>query len=70
VSYLPSILLAVAGLVLLVVLLIPVVRVLRRFRSAMSMVRTSTNARAGLLRARSAGLRVALQQRRRTPDNQ
>ncbi|GAB2970943.1 bacteriophage holin [Amycolatopsis acidiphila] len=69
-SYLPSILLAVAGLVLLGVLLIPVVRGLRRFRSALSMVVTSTNQRAGLLRARSAGVRVALEQRRRTPENQ
>jgi hypothetical protein len=70
VSYLPSILLAVAGFVLLGVLLIPVVRGLRRFHSALSMVVTSTTDRAGLLKARSAGVRVALQQRRRTPDNQ
>jgi hypothetical protein len=70
VSYLPSILLAVAGLVLLGVLLIPVVRGLRRFRSAMSMVMTNTNERTGLLRARSAGVRVAFQQRRRTSENQ
>lgn len=69
-SYLPSILLAVAGLVLLGVLLIPVVRGLRRFRSALSMVVTRTNDRAGLLKARSAGVRVALEQRRRTPENQ
>lgn len=69
-SYLLSILLAVAGLVLLGVLLIPVVRALRRFRSALSMVVTRTNDRAGLLKARSAGVRVALEQRRRTPENQ
>ncbi|GAA5155010.1 MULTISPECIES: bacteriophage holin [Amycolatopsis] len=69
-SYLPSIVLAAAGLVLLAVLLIAVLRGLRRFRSAMSMVVTSTGERTGLLRARSAGLRIALEQRRRTPDNQ
>ncbi|GHF51796.1 putative membrane protein [Amycolatopsis bartoniae] len=69
-SYLPSIVLAVVGLVLLAVLLIAVSRGLRRFRSAMSMVRTSTSERTGLLRARSAGVRVALEQRRRTSDNQ
>lgn len=69
-SYLPSIVLAAAGLVLLVVLLIPVVRGLRRFRSALSMVKASTNARAGLLRARAAGVRVGLQRLRHTPENQ
>ncbi|WP_236793027.1 bacteriophage holin [Amycolatopsis sp. GM8] len=69
-SYLPSILLAAVGLILLGVLLIAVVRGLRRFRSALSMVVTSTNDRAGLIRARSAGVRVALQQRRRVMENQ
>lgn len=69
-SYLPSILLAAVGLVLLGALLIPVVRGLRRFRSALSMVRTNTTDRTSLLRARSAGVRVALEQRRRTPENQ
>jgi hypothetical protein len=70
VSYLPSIVVAVAGLVLLGVLLIPVVRGLRRFRAALSMVVTNTNKRTGLLKARSAGVRVALEQRRRVPENQ
>ncbi|TNC25445.1 bacteriophage holin [Amycolatopsis alkalitolerans] len=69
-SYLPSILLAAAGLVLLGVLLFVVVRGLRRFRSALTMVVTSTNDRAGLLRARSAGLRVAFRQLRRAGENQ
>jgi hypothetical protein len=68
--YLLSIVLAAAGLVLLVVLAIVTVRGLRRFTSTMSMVLARTHDRAGLLRARSAGVRVAIDQRRRTPDNQ
>ncbi|MTD56835.1 bacteriophage holin [Amycolatopsis pithecellobii] len=68
-SYLPSIVVAAAGLLLLILLLVPVVRGLRRFRSALSMVMTLTNSRAGLIRARSAGVRVALHQRRRIQEN-
>lgn len=69
-SYLPSILLAAAGLLLLVVPAFRVAGGLRRFRSTVSMVMTSTNDRTGLLRARAAGVRVALAQRRHTPENQ
>ncbi|KAA9152186.1 hypothetical protein FPZ12_037510 [Amycolatopsis acidicola] len=70
-SYLPSIVLAAAGFLLLAVLVIRLFRVLRRFRSTMSMVVTDTNDRAGLVRARAAGVRYGLAQRRhRTPENQ
>lgn len=69
-SYLPSILLAAAGLVVLVLLLIRSVRGLRRFRSAMSMVTADYTERTGLIKARSAGLRVAIAQRRRGPEDQ
>ncbi|HVW43283.1 MAG TPA: bacteriophage holin [Amycolatopsis sp.] len=69
-SYLPSILLAVAGLVILVAVAVRVFRGLRRFRATLSIVMTRTNDRAGLVRARSAGVRVALAQRRNTPVNQ
>jgi hypothetical protein len=68
--YLPSIVLAVAGLVLLGVLAVVTVKGLRRFSLTVSMVLTRTRDRAGLLRARSAGVRVAIEQRRRTPANQ
>jgi hypothetical protein len=68
--YLLSIVLAIAGLLGLGVLAIVTVRGLRRFSATMSMVVTRTHDRAGLLRARSAGVRVAIEQRRRTPDNQ
>ncbi|HJQ48015.1 MAG TPA: bacteriophage holin [Amycolatopsis sp.] len=68
--YLPSILVAVAGLLLLVALVFRMWNGLRRFRATLTMVTTSTNDRAGLLRARSAGVRVALAQRRHTPANQ
>ncbi|RZQ63665.1 bacteriophage holin [Amycolatopsis suaedae] len=62
-SYLPSIALAVAGLVLLVVLLIRLVRGLRALRRTSSMVATDASDRAGLLRARYAAVRVAVTQR-------
>ncbi|MFI7119031.1 bacteriophage holin [Amycolatopsis sp. NPDC049868] len=67
-SYLPSILLAVAGLILLFVLLIKLRRVLRVLTHTMSMVATNTRNRTGLLRARSAALRVAIAQRRGSED--
>ena len=69
-SYLPTIVLAAAGLLLLVALLVRTTRVLRAFRQTASMVATNTQDRAGLIRARSAALRVAFAQRRRTPENQ
>ncbi|MEU3627022.1 hypothetical protein BS329_34430 [Amycolatopsis coloradensis] len=67
-SYLPSIALAVAGLLALFVLLIKVRRVLRVLTHTMSMVATNTQKRTGLLRARSAALRVAIAQRRGPED--
>jgi hypothetical protein len=70
VSYLPSIVLAAAGLLIFAALVIRVARGLRRFRSTLSMVATNANDRAGLLRARSAGVRVAIGQRRRKSENQ
>jgi C4-dicarboxylate transporter len=70
VSYLPAIVLAVLGLVLLLVLLVRTSKVLRVFNQTASMVATNTQDRAGLIRARSAALRVAFAQRRRSPENQ
>ncbi|HKS45631.1 MAG TPA: bacteriophage holin [Amycolatopsis sp.] len=69
-SYLPSIALAVLGLGVLGVLAVRMARGLRRFRSTLSMVVTNTNDRTGLIRARAAGVRVAIDQRRRKPANQ
>jgi hypothetical protein len=65
--------LVVAGLILLVAVLVRTRRVLRVFRQTASMVATNTQDRTGLIRARSAGLRVAFAQRRRNrtnPENQ
>lgn len=61
--YLPTIVLAVAGLLGLAALLIRFSRGLRRFRLTMSMVSADYTERTGLLKARSAGLRVAFAQR-------
>ena len=69
-SYLPSSLVAAAGLLILVALAVRVFGGLRRFRMTLSMVKTSTNDRAGLIRARAAGVRVALAQRRDPAENQ
>lgn len=68
--YLPTIALAAVGLLLLLLLLVRTVKVLRGFRQTASMVATNTQDRAGLLRARTAALRVAFEQRRRKPENQ
>ncbi|KDN19581.1 bacteriophage holin [Amycolatopsis rifamycinica] len=68
--YLPTAALIVLGLAVLVVLLVRTVKVLRAFRQTASMVATNTQDRAGLVRARSAALRVAFAQRRRHPENQ
>lgn len=69
-SYVPSLVLVVAGLILLVALLVKTMRVLRAFKQTASMVATNTQDRAGLIRARTAGLRVAFRQRRRGTENQ
>ncbi|GAB3146134.1 bacteriophage holin [Amycolatopsis sp. NPDC004378] len=68
--YLPTIVLAAAGLLLLVVVLVRTAKVLRAFKQTASMVAANTQDRAGLLRARSAALRVAFAERRRKPENQ
>ncbi|GAA1986103.1 bacteriophage holin [Amycolatopsis minnesotensis] len=63
-SYLPSALLIVLGLVLLALIAVRAGKTLRRFRHTMSMVATNTQDRTGMLRARSAALRVAIDERR------
>ncbi|MEU4524499.1 bacteriophage holin [Amycolatopsis sp. NPDC024027] len=68
--YLPAAVLILIGLAGLVVLLVRTVKVLRAFRQTTSMVVTNTQDRAGLVRARSAGLRVAFARRRRKAENQ
>jgi hypothetical protein len=64
VSTVPAIALIVFGLLVFVLVLIRLLRVLRQFKQAMSMVTTNTQDRTGMLRARSAALRVAVKQRR------
>lgn len=68
--YLPSIVLAVAGLLLLGFLVTRTFRALRRFSAVRNAAVTSTGDRAGLIRARAAGIRVALGQRRHGQPNQ
>ncbi|MDT8912706.1 bacteriophage holin [Amycolatopsis sp. PS_44_ISF1] len=68
--YLPTVVLLAAGLLVLIVLLVRTLRVLRGFRRTMSMVATNTQDRTGLLRARTAALRVAVARRREAPENQ
>ncbi|MFI5592788.1 bacteriophage holin [Amycolatopsis sp. NPDC051758] len=68
--YLPTVVLVAIGLLLLVLLLVRTMKVLRGFKQTASMVATNTQDRAGLIRARSAALRVAFAERRRKPENQ
>jgi C4-dicarboxylate transporter len=70
VPYLPTVVLVAIGLLLLVVLVVRTAKVLRGFKQTASMVATNTQDRAGLVRARSAALRVAFAERRRKPENQ
>jgi hypothetical protein len=70
VPYLPTVVLVAIGLLLLVLLLVRTIKVLRGFKQTASMVATNTQDRAGLIRARSAALRVAFAERRRKPENQ
>jgi hypothetical protein len=63
VSYIPTAALIVLGLIVLTVVLVNLRCTLRRFNQTVSMVSTDTRDRAGLLRARSAALRVAVGQR-------
>jgi hypothetical protein len=62
-AYVPTIALVVIGMLVLAVVLVRLVRVLGRLNQVVSMVSTHTHDRAGLLRARSAALRVAVGQR-------
>jgi hypothetical protein len=64
VSNVPTVALVVIGLIVLILVLVRVLRTLRQFTRTVSMVSTNTQDRAGLLRARSAALRVAVDQRR------
>jgi hypothetical protein len=70
VPYLPPVVLAAIGVLLLVILLVRTIKVLRGFKQTASMVATNTQDRAGLIRARSAALRVAFAERRRKPEKQ
>ncbi|MFD9890570.1 bacteriophage holin [Amycolatopsis sp. NPDC059027] len=62
--------LVVAGFLLLALVLVRVRRALRTYRRTVSMVSTNTQDRAGLLRARTAAVRVAINQRRPAPKTQ
>jgi hypothetical protein len=64
VSYISTMALVALGLIVLTVVLVNLRRILRRFIQTVSMVSTDTRDRAGLLRARSAALRVAVEQGR------
>ncbi|MEU4766730.1 bacteriophage holin [Actinosynnema sp. NPDC023794] len=65
--YLPSLVLIVLGVVVLVPFAVRVIRSLRRFRAASTLVGDRVGDGVGLLRARSAALKVALAERR--PDH-
>ncbi|HWD02464.1 MAG TPA: bacteriophage holin [Amycolatopsis sp.] len=69
-SYLPTYVLLAAGLLILILLLARTFRVLRTFRRTVSMVAGHTQDRAGLIRARSAALRVSVAQRRDAAETQ
>lgn len=69
-SYALAIALAVLAVLVFAVVLVRLLRVLRRFTKTMSMVATNTQDRAGMLRARSAALSVAVEQRRHRSENQ
>jgi hypothetical protein len=63
VFYVVSILLLVLGVVLLVVRVLGLLRALRRFRSARAEVAGHVQDRVGMLKARTAGVRVAFAER-------
>jgi hypothetical protein len=69
VAYVPTIVLVAIGLVLLITLLVRVRGIFRLFGQTVSVVATNTQDRTGLLRARSAALRVAVAQRRHPSEN-
>ncbi|MGH3435003.1 MAG: bacteriophage holin [Sciscionella sp.] len=61
--YLPSIVIAAAGLLLLLVLVVRLVVVLRRFTAVRSLVTAHVAGNVGLVKARSAAVRVAIAER-------
>jgi hypothetical protein len=63
-SYLPTGIVVVAGLLLLVPVLVRASRDVRRFGAAAAVVRARFEDRRGTLRARTAALRVAMKQTR------
>lgn len=63
--YVSSLVLLVLGLILLVLLLFKSLRVFSRFRAVQKQVATDIIDRSGLVKARMAGVRVALDERRR-----
>jgi hypothetical protein len=63
VPYLPTILLLVFALVVLVVLTLRLAGAVRRFGRVSGWLQDHLNDRSGLLRARGAALRVAVEQR-------
>jgi hypothetical protein len=64
VSYVPAIGLVVIGLVILILALFRLARVARRFAAVRAQVNGEVSAATGMLRARSAALRVAVRNRR------
>lgn len=63
--YVTSLVLLGVGLLLLVLLALNAYRVLGRFRAAQKQVFGDLRDRSGLLKARAAGIRVAIDERRR-----
>ncbi|WP_436499331.1 bacteriophage holin [Actinokineospora sp. HUAS TT18] len=64
--YLPTAVLALAGLVLLVLTLVRLVNGLGRVRAVLGTAKASFSDETGLLKARSAALRVAIAERKRS----
>lgn len=63
--YVSSLVLLGLGVLLLALLLIKMYRALRRFRAVQKQVTADINDRSGLVKARMAGVRVAVGERRR-----
>lgn len=63
-SYLPTLIVVVVGLLLLVVVLVRVRRHLREFDQAADATRTNIGYETGTLKARMAALRVAMKETR------
>lgn len=65
-AYVPTLVLLAVAVLLLVLLLVRVYREVRRFQGEQRRVARDFAERSGLLKARVAGLRVAVAERRRT----